>query len=378
MESAPGINVARQLYRPNKSTELQLFEAMLLVATGSDSVMYFQWRKGRGCIEKYHGAIVDHLGTNEHRVFRAVKEIGGMLKKMDGIIGTGIQSEIAIVRDYDTLWALNSSLSLKKKMSDGSNCTNGYDDTILAMFRACWERNVPADIIGYETDFSKYKAVILPSPYIMTPTLAEKIRDYVRNGGTIVSFYLTAMVNENDLAYLGGMPACGLRELFGLRVDETNDYSVPNSIVKNSVVYNGKHYSVNSNADITILEGAQALGAYEEDFFQGSSAVSKNTFGKGSAYHVAFCPDQEFANDFVGDLCKELSITAPDAVSGDGNMRVVCREGDGEKYYFVLNCSNEEQAFTAHETLFDILNEETVTGTHTLPAFGFRVLRNMK
>jgi hypothetical protein len=57
---------------------------------------------------------------------------------------------------------------------------------------------------------------------------------------------------------------------------------------------------------------------------------------------------------------------------------VICREGDGEKYYFVLNCSDTEQSFTVHETLFDILNEETVTGAHTLPAFGFRVLRNMK
>ena len=376
MESAPGINVWGQSFRPNKSTEQQLFEAMLFVATGSDSVMYFQWRKGRGGGEKYHGAIVDHLGTSEHRVFQAVKQVGEMLKKMDGVIGTGIDAKIAITHDYETRWALSGAIKEFEKL--GGRSSNGYMKTIDAIFGACWKNNLPADIIAYENDFSKYKVVFMPSPYIMTEELAEKIKAYVRQGGTVVSFHMTAMVNENDLTYIGGMPGCGLRELFGLRVDETSDYSTPDCGIVNTVCYNGNSYPVKANADITTLEGAESIGTYEGDFFCGASAVSKNRFGKGTAYHIAFCPDDTFADAFLCDLCKELSIKAPEAITGDENVRVVCREGDGEKYYFVLNCSNEEQIFTVHESLFDLLNEEGVTGTHKLPAFGFRVLRNLK
>ncbi len=374
MESAPGINVWRQSFRPNKSTEQQLFEAMFFVATGSDSVMYFQWRKGRGGGEKYHGAIVDHLGTSEHRVFQAVKQVGEMLKKMDGVVGTGIDAKIAITHDYETKWALSGSIEQFEKL--GGRTDNGYTDTGKALFTALWKQNIPADLISYETDFNKYKVVLMPSPYLMDEALAEKMKAYVKGGGTLVTFYMTAMSNENDLTHLGGMPGCGLRELFGLRVDETGDYSTKDCGISNSVSFGGKCYPVRANADITTLEGAEKLGEYEADFFRGASAVSKNVYGKGVAYHVAFCPDQSFADDFTALLCRDLAITPPAAVTGDESIRVICREGDGEKYYFVLNCSQEEQSYTVHEELRDLLGDTRISGKHTLKAFGFAVLTN--
>lgn len=376
MESAPGINIYRQDFRPLKSLDEQLMEAMTFVATGSDSVMYFQWRKGRGGAEKYHGAIVDHLGTPEHRTFQAVKEVGARLKKMDGIVGTSIRSEVAITRDYETRWALNGNPANFQGSQIFSNSdNNNYDVTINRVFGAAWGQNVPADIIGYETDFSKYKLVILPSPYIMTETLAEKIRTYVKNGGVVVSFYLCGMVNENDLAHIGGMPGCGLREVFGLRVDENGNYAATNNVLTNSVSYNGKIYPVVANADIVTLEGAEKLGEYREDFFRGSSAVSKHSYGKGTAYHVAFLPNQEFVTDFLGNLFRELEISAPDGIRADEEVRITCREGDGEKYYFLLNPSDKEQTATLSHPMYDLLNECTVSGTVTLPPMGTAVFQ---
>lgn len=373
MESAPGINVWRQSFRPQKSTEQQLFEAMLFVATGADSVMYFQWRKGRGGAEKYHGAIVDHLGTSEHRVFQSVKRVGEMLKKMDGVVGTGIDSKIAITFDYETLWALNGSIEAFEKL--GGRTANGYLETQKAIFNALWKQNIPADIIGYDNDFDKYQIVFLPSPYIMTDALAEKIKTYVKNGGTVVTFYLTAMVNENDLTYVGGMPGCGLRELFGVRVDETSDYSSTDCGIVNTVRYNGKSYPLSAHADITTLEGAEMLGVYEGDFFRGASALSKKRYGKGAAYHVAFYPDDSFAYDFTRDLCDELGIRAPQAVTAEESVRVVCREGDGEKYYFVLNCSDTERSVELAKPLRDLLDGTTVSGKVTLAPLGYLILK---
>ena len=245
------------------------------------------------------------------------------------------------------------------------------------MYTACWKQNIPADIIGYETDFDRYQVVILPSPYIMTEEIAAKLRDYVRRGGTVVSFYMAAMVNENDLTYVGGMPGCGLRDLFGLRVNETSDYSFPGCGIQNSVLYRGKAYPVKANADIPILEGAEKLGEYEEDFFRGASAVSKNRYGNGTAYHIAFRPDEAFAYDFIKDLCESLEIHAPDAVTGDPHIRVICREGDGEAYYFALNCSKEEQTVTLHHPMMNILEEKTLNGSYTLPPFGYLVLKDL-
>lgn len=42
------------------------------MACGADGVQYFQWRKGRGGSEQFHGAVVDHDGRDDTRVFNEV------------------------------------------------------------------------------------------------------------------------------------------------------------------------------------------------------------------------------------------------------------------------------------------------------------------
>jgi len=58
------------------------------IAHGADSVQYFQWRKGRGGDEKFHGAVVDHCGHENTRVFRNVTSLGKKLEKLTCTVGT--------------------------------------------------------------------------------------------------------------------------------------------------------------------------------------------------------------------------------------------------------------------------------------------------
>mgnify|MGYP002237651558 CR=1 FL=1 len=43
---------------------------MQAIALGSDSVLYFQWRKSRGSSEKFHGAVVDHDASERIEFFK--------------------------------------------------------------------------------------------------------------------------------------------------------------------------------------------------------------------------------------------------------------------------------------------------------------------
>ena len=45
------------------------------VAHGADTVQYFQWRKGEE-EQKFHGAVVGHVGHEHTRVFRDVTQVG--------------------------------------------------------------------------------------------------------------------------------------------------------------------------------------------------------------------------------------------------------------------------------------------------------------
>ena len=67
---------------------MHLLSSMQGLAHGADSVLYFQWRKGRGASEKFHGAVVDHCGHENTRVFREVSEVGETLNKLKEIQGS--------------------------------------------------------------------------------------------------------------------------------------------------------------------------------------------------------------------------------------------------------------------------------------------------
>ena len=71
MESTPGIPQYMPHPRLRRPGEFER-EALLALGHGADGILYFQWRKGRGMLEKYHGAVVDHEGSNQSAVFRRV------------------------------------------------------------------------------------------------------------------------------------------------------------------------------------------------------------------------------------------------------------------------------------------------------------------
>ena len=53
-----------------KRPGMHALSSLQAVAHGSDTVQYFQWRKSRGSAEKFHGAVVDHVGHEVRRGFK--------------------------------------------------------------------------------------------------------------------------------------------------------------------------------------------------------------------------------------------------------------------------------------------------------------------
>ncbi len=71
MESTPSLvnwHEYNKLKRPGVNRMQRLLQT---VACGADGVQYFQWRKGRGGSEQFHGAVVDHDGHQNPRVQRS-------------------------------------------------------------------------------------------------------------------------------------------------------------------------------------------------------------------------------------------------------------------------------------------------------------------
>lgn len=328
MESTPSLvnwHDVNKLPKP----KMQTLTAIQSVAHGADSVQYFQWRKSRGSHEKFHGAVVDHCGNENTRVFREVATTGAALEKLSNVAGAYCDSKVAIICDWDNSRAVHHFCGYNNKRRD-------YYAECIKWYRPFWEMGVSADVISMDDDFSKYGLVIAPFLYMLKDNTESKIEEYVRNGGNFVMTYLSAVVDKDDLCYLGGLPANGLKKVFGIWCEETD--SLPENM-KGKATFNGKEYDVNHVCDIIHSKGAKILGEYRSDFYAGLPSVTENEYGSGKAYYVAFRND----GDLAGDFCRWMA--EKENISADSDISVPCgvsvrKRGDS---IFVMNFNNEDK-----------------------------------
>lgn len=84
------------------------------VAHGADTIMFFQLRRSIGACEKYHGAVIEHAGHENTRVFREVAELGKELQILgDTTLDASVESKVAIVFDWDNWWAIENQADLR-------------------------------------------------------------------------------------------------------------------------------------------------------------------------------------------------------------------------------------------------------------------------
>lgn len=347
-----------------KRPGMHYLSAMQMLAHGSDSIMYFQWRKSRGSSEKFHGAVVDHDGSTTNRVFQEVKQVGETLEKLDKVVGSMRKSEVAILYDWESNWALNDAQGYGLD-------TKKYPQTLQEHYRAFWELDIPVDVITKEQDFSPYKLLVVPMLYLISQETLQRLKEFVEQGGTLVTTYISGVVNEFDLTYLGGWPQ-EFQDVCGLNPIETDVY-YPND--KNSVMYNGKQYEVKDYASVLKLNTAESLGNYEEDFYTDTPAVTKNTFGKGEAYYIGARMGSDFHRHFYGELIDKIELKPVLPVKHDIGVSVQGRQIEESTYlFFVMNFTESKQDVTFEASVMDIESNDELRGSVTLEPYEVRIV----
>lgn len=363
MESAPGL-VNWKPYNKLKRPGMDRLASLQAVAHGSDTVQYFQWRKGRGSAEKFHGAVVDHVGTDETRIFKTVQSTGATLKAIDEVCGSLVKARVAIIYDWENMWALDD-------VQGFAQYDKKYMSTCLRYYQPLWKKGVSVDIISAHGDFDKYDLVIAPMLYMTDADTIERIRSYVAKGGTLYATYMLGMVNETDLCYLGGFPAQGLKEVFGIWNEEI-DTLYPEDGVAVSMA--GKVYAGMDYCERIHPRGAQVLAQYDSEFYAGMAALTRNAYGKGKAYYQAFRDDGRFWQDVAETILSDLQISGAMNVPMPQGVCVHKREADGKRYLFVQNYSGQPAALELDGTYYDMEKGEQTTKI-ALDAFDAVILK---
>jgi beta-galactosidase len=371
MENTPSLvnwHDTNKLKRP----KMHLLSAIQAVAHGADAVLYFQWRKGRGASEKFHGAVVDHSGHENTRVFRDVSEVGEVLNKLKEIQGSIAESEVAIIYDVENRWAIDDLQGLKKYKKD-------YEETCRKSYKAFWENGISVDVIDIDSDISKYKLVVAPMLYMVRSNVAERINEFVKKGGTFVTTYWSGIVDENDLCFLGGFPG-PLREVTGIWSEEI-DSLYDNEINQLEFVINNKEnlkgiYDVKDYCDLIHAETAEVLAVYKNDFYKDMPAVTVNKYGKGKAYYIAGRTGDNFNTDFYLKLINDLNIKSViDGVLPNG-VTAQMRYNKENKYIFIMNFTEEEKKVSlGKEEYMDMISGEKVSKEIIFEKYGIKILK---
>ncbi|MDX8045128.1 beta-galactosidase [Gracilibacillus sp. S3-1-1] len=371
MESTPSLTnwqSVSKLKRPG----MHILSSLQAVAHGSDSVQYFQWRKSRGSSEKFHGAVVDHVGHEHTRVFQEVKELGAGLATLDEVVGTTVEAEVAILFDTENRWAV-------KDAQGPRNTGIYYERTVTEHYQAFWEQGIAVDVVDSAKDLSKYKVVVAPMLYMVRPGVAENIEKFVQKGGTFVTTYWSGIVDEHDLCFLGGFPGplrkiVGVwsEEIDGLYDGETNHIKV---IGNNELGLRGE-FVAKELCDLIHLEGAEVLAEYGADFYAGRPALTVNQYGEGKAYYIASRNDRAFHQAFFEKLADQLSINrATGGLLPKGVSAQIRTDGDNQ-FLFLMNFSNErKEVHLSEQKYVDVLTGTEVSQTVSLQRLGVKVLK---
>lgn len=345
----------------NKRPGVMRLGSLQALARGANGILFFQWRQSRAGAEKFHSAMLPHAGT-ESRVWREVKTLGNELPRLKGLLDSRVDARVAIVMDWQNWWALELD---SKPSNDLKLLPN-----LLAIYRALHQRNITVDFVEPDADLNAYSLVIAPNLYLVTDAAASNLNEFVANGGTLLVTYFSGIVDENEHIRSGGYPAL-FRELLGLSIEEFIAYqSGDNNHIKTA---DGMLFGNSFWAEVIHPVGAEILAEYQQDYYAGGAAVTRNHFGRGWAYYLS--TELEAAGlDWLLDEVLHQAEIQPVLAGLPAGVEALMRTGATKDWLFVLNHNAVTIEVLIDKPGRDLLSSKEVTVRLELPANGVAVI----
>ncbi len=286
-------------------------------------------------------------------------DLGEELKKLKDLAGTVVKAPVAVLYDWDSLWATDGMKGLAES-------TRNYIKTCRKAYRNLSALGVDVDVISSEEDYSGYSVIVAPMLYLLHPHVGERMKQFVEQGGHLIATYVTGYVDENQLNYLGGFPGDGLKDLFGVISEEIDTlYPSDRNRVHFAEMPEGE---VRDYAEVLrVADGTNVLGTYEQDYYKGMAAVTERTCQNGSAMYIAARLDDASMQHLYARTLKKAGVSMYKLPYG---VERHTREADGMRYVFYLNDTTGYRRFVSGAEGIDLLTGEVNQGILTLEPYG--------
>ncbi len=294
-------------------------QAFSHLASGSNSVMYWHWHSIHNAIESYWKGILSH-NLKENATYREACTIGTDFARYgDHLKNLRKKADVALLLSNESLtglkwFAIHADLK--------------YNDIVRWLYDAFYELNIECDILSTEdTDlFSQYKVLVTPALYSASDTLVTSLRNYVSEGGLLISTFKTAFSDSVLKIYHDDQPH-GLTDVFGMTYDQFTDAV---NVGLKDCVFQNRTDTVNNDAlradtatidaanacvhywmELLIPNNAKTLASYRHPQWGSYAAVTENRFGKGCAVYLGCYFDAAILKELLTYLVRNVGIPLP-------------------------------------------------------------------
>ncbi len=323
---------------------------------GNQMVCGWTWQSMWAGEEQYLEGMVDWDGV-PNRKYDEYKQIAAEFKKIEKFFPYQLKAEVGLAFSFP------SQIASKYFPVQQEN-----------QLQACWDlfywRNMDSRVVEISHSPLDYKLLFIPGVAVMDEVTANKIRDFVNNGGTVVMTGNSAIVDTNGQVFKTTRPGL-LSDVFGIRLGSFEETETMNEISRKS--YRGRRLEINykgrainaesARFDIIDLKGAEVLGritSLDKDY----PIMTSNKFGKGRAIYVGLPAISNVLNPLLDELISELDIKkGPDVPSG-----VMARKID-KNHFLYLNVSGQPKEIQIKEKSRSIIYEKDYSGNFTIAPY---------
>ena len=322
---------------------------------GNQMVCGWTWQSMWSGEEQYLEGMLDWDGI-PNRKYDEYKKIASEFKKIEKFFPYKPSPEVGLAFSFPSQIA-------------SSSFPEQQDEQLQACWNLFYSRNMDSRVVEISKSSLNYKLLFVPGVSVMDEITANKIRDFVKNGGTVVMTSNSALVDETGRVFASTHPG-RLNDVFGIRVAGYEETEPMNEVSRDSlkgkkikINYEGKTIGTESTRfDVIESKGAEILGSItslDKDY----PIITANKYGKGKAIYIGLPARGEVLNPLLDELIDELGIKKGPRVP-DG---VMARQID-KNHILYLNIGRNPAEIKVKGSFKGILSGKTFIDSFTLPS----------
>ena len=326
---AQGHDVTGFSPRPNQA-KLWAYQGM---AHGCESLFFFRYRGATKGAEQFCYGVLD-ADNVKRRKFYEVQSFFQHIKQYENVLETPIQSQVAIVYDYDSLAAFRI-----QRQSVLLDC----EAEMKQYHKFFYDRNVPVDVIPIHSDLTGYKVLILPQMMITKPEFQKKCMEFVEQGGTLILTYRDFVKDTDNNLVFGKQIPVDFDSFAGVCVVEAESLQ-DGQVFPLAGEGELKHVQGNGGIfrDMLMVSDAQVLLRYQDEFYQEFVAVTKKQQKDGYVYYVGCGLEESVLEEILEQVTAEQNIPT---IHTESSVEVVWRGEGKDRICMVLNHNAHEVTY---------------------------------